>query len=364
MSYKCVLCTFQQECSENTLFLYAMTPILQEIVSSHLQALGAHFQFESEVFVIQGDQEQTVKALRNRLSDAERADIRVSRQPGAALLAASTLDAFGKNQDTSWFEDALRNDRFTTFFQPIVDTHGPVVFAHECLIRLFADRPYNGGEIIDAAISRGRIHLFDSYARRLSVRNASSQFVPGTKVFINFTPSSIYDPVFCMASTLEEMSKTSLQPSDIVFEVVESDQVSDVKHLQRICDYYRNAGFGFALDDVGTGSSSLQMMCDLKPDYIKLDKSLISKISDPMYMTAVQKLTEMADQFGLKVIAEGIETSETMEMLQQTGIYLMQGYYFGKPAAQMCYMEGDLIRIQSQVGSSVKPQNVTSDLLV
>jgi len=64
------------------------------------------------------------------------------------------------------------------------------------------------------------------------------------------------------------------------------------------------------------------------------------------------------------VIAEGIETSETMEMLQQTGICLMQGYYFGKPAAQMCYMEGDLIRIQSQVGSSVKPQNVTYGLLI
>ena len=130
MSSNCVLCTFQEACSEKTLFLYAMTPILgRRSVSSHLQALGAQFQLESQIFVIKGDQEQTVKALRSRLSDEERADIGVSRQPGAALLAASTLDAFGKNQDTSWFEDALRSDQFTTFFQPIVDTHGPVVFA-------------------------------------------------------------------------------------------------------------------------------------------------------------------------------------------------------------------------------------------
>jgi EAL domain-containing protein (putative c-di-GMP-specific phosphodiesterase class I) len=81
-------------------------------------------------------------------------------------------------------------------------------------------------------------------------------------------------------------------------------------------------------------------------------------------MTAVQKLTEMAGQFGLKVIAEGIETSETMELLQQTGINLMQGYYFGKPAAQMCHLQGDLIRVQSQVGTSVKPQNAPLGLLL
>ena len=106
------------------------------------------------------------------------------------------------------------------------------------------------------------------------------------------------------------------------------------------------------------------MMCDLRPDYIKLDKSLISKISDPMYMTAVQKLAEMADQFGLKVIAEGIETSETMDKLRQTGIHLMQGYYFGKPAPQMLSTTSDLIRVLSQVGGSVNPQNVPSGLLI
>ena len=139
MSSKCILCTFQQECSDNTLFLYATTPLLRGIVSSHLQGLGAQFQLESEIFVIKGDQEETVKGLRSRLSDSERADIRVSRQTGAALLAASTLDAFGKDQETSWLDDALRNDRFSTFFQPIIDTHGPVVFAHECLIRLVAE---------------------------------------------------------------------------------------------------------------------------------------------------------------------------------------------------------------------------------
>ena len=175
-------------------------------------------------------------------------------------------------------------------------------------------------------------------------------------------PSSIYDPAFCMASALEEMAKTALQPQDVVFEVVESDQVTDVKHLQKICEYYRKQGFGFALDDVGTGTSSLQMICDLKPDFIKLDKSFISRVSEPMFHGVVEKLAEFAGQFGLRVIAEGVEQEEQAKTLLAMNIDLMQGWYFGKPAAQMVVesssISNDLKQINSQLGSAVSPEQV------
>lgn len=358
MKNNCVLCDFQHECADRSLFLYASTPILQQIVESLLKEIGAEFRLKDDLFSIESDPAVAIRELKNRLSDAERADIRVSKQRGAAVLAASTLDTYGRNMDTGWFDDALVNDRFTSFFQPIVDTRTSSVFAHECLIRLISDRVYNGGEIIDAAFSRGAIHAFDSYARRLSIRGAGAQFLSGTKVFVNFMPSSIYDPVYCMASTLEEMAKTKLQPADVVFEVVESDKITDVKHLQKICSYYRKAGFGFALDDVGTGSNSLQMVCDLQPDYVKIDKSLISNISQPMYRMAVQKLAEFVDQFKVQVIAEGIEDAATAETLREMNIHLMQGYYFGKPSAQMSSTASNLIQIGKQLGCSVSTEMV------
>jgi len=359
---------------EDVAFVYASTPILRNIVASHLDQLGVAFRLEKELFRIESDAGTAIRNLQSSLSEVQRADVRVSRERGAALMAASTLDAFGRQLETEWFDQALRNDTFTIFFQPIVDTrgmqdtHGINVFAHECLIRVFADRPYNGGEIIEAAFARGSVHLFDSYARRLSIRKAGQQFMPGSKVFINFMPSSIYDPAFCMASAMEEMSHTPLKPQDIVFEVVESEEVQDVKHLQKICDYYRKEGFGFALDDVGTGSNSLQMVCDLKPDYIKLDKSLISRVADPMYRGVIGKLAEFAAQFGLSTIAEGIETADTCEMLRRMGISLMQGYYFAKPAPQMRPDLGvpghdfgvsgtDLKQMSDGLGKAVTPAN-------
>ncbi len=332
---KCAFCSLQEESPAGALFLYASTAILRQIVASKLKHLQVGYQFDNDLFRIDQNQDVAIRGLLRDLSANELTDIRVTRERGAAMLGASSLEDMGRLLDTSWFDQALRDDAFTTFFQPIVDTRAPRVFAHECLIRLLADRTYGGGEIIDTARSRGKVHVFDAYARRLSIRSAGQQFSSGTKVFVNFMPSSIYDPARCMASTIEELAKTNIKPEEIVFEVVESDRIQDVKQLRKICDYYRKERFGFALDDVGTGTNSLQMVCDLKPDYIKLDISLVSGISDPMYRSVVGKLAELADQFGFEVIAEGVETLETVQGLQAMGIYLMQGFYFCKPSATM-----------------------------
>jgi EAL domain-containing protein (putative c-di-GMP-specific phosphodiesterase class I) len=135
-----------------------------------------------------------------------------------------------------------------------------------------------------------------------------------------------------MKSTMEALAESGMTSDNIVFEVVESDLVRDPAHLRRICDYYRERRFAFALDDVGTGANSLQMVCDLRPEYIKLDKTLISNVEKPMYAATIRKLVELASQFGVTVIAEGVESKETMENLWLLGVGWMQGYFFGRPA--------------------------------
>jgi EAL domain-containing protein (putative c-di-GMP-specific phosphodiesterase class I) len=321
---------------DGTVFLYVSNPTLIDTVLFHLREIGAMFIHDHAVFRIFENQEHHVSELRDRLSQNEIADIRATRGVGAALLAgAPAFERWQSTTDTTWFDRALREGAFTTFFQPIIDVRNERVFGHECLIRLFSDKAYEGAQIIEVATARGKIHVSDSYFRKLSVRSAGVQRQANTKVFINFMPSAIYDPLYCLQPTVEEISKSGMQPGDIVFEAVESEQIRDLKHLKAIGEYCRKQGFGFALDDVGTGSNSFQLICELMPDYIKIDRSLISRIGEPMYYSAIGKLNDFAGQYSLNVIAEGIENAEISDKARALGIPFMQGYFFGRPSAHM-----------------------------
>ena len=294
-----------------------------------------------------------VALLRHVLSGPERQAISILTDNGRDFPVARSLDEWWRVFETGWFERALREELFETWFQPIVDTDSNRILAHECLIRLNNGRLYNGAEIIEAALVRNEIHALDSHARRMAIRSSALQSRHGM-YFVNFMPSSIYNPEFCMKTTLEALRESGLPPRNLVFEVVESDMVRDPAHLRRICDYYRRHGFGFALDDVGTGSNSLQMVCDLKPDYIKLDKSLIQNVEQPMYAVAIRKLVELADQFGVRVIAEGVEQAETMENLWLLGVRYMQGYFFGRPAPGVAAPRTDLLNISRALDGSLR----------
>ena len=84
------------------------------------------------------------------------------------------------------------------------------------------------------------------------------------------------------------------------------------------------------------------MVCDLHPDYIKLDKTLIENVEQPMYAATIRKLVELAGQFGVSVIAEGVEKPETMEKLWLLGVQRMHGYFFGRPSPRITRQTTDI----------------------
>ena len=336
----CAVCAIKSECDRANLYLFAPTPLLFDKLESVLTQKGVPFAARQQTFALSAGAERdaVVEQLRAELSTPELRDLRVTFDL-TNLIAATSLEQFGRRVDTRWFEQAIAGDEFTYWFQPIVDAAGRSVHGHECLVRLQRNEPgeapwRSGQEIIDAAFDRGDIHIFDSYARRKAILQAKSEHTVG-RVFINFTPSSIYDPAFCMASTLAAMQDTHFQPHQIVFEVVESERLANPRHLRRIAEYYRQKGFCIALDDVGTGSNSLQMIEEIQPDYIKLDKSLVWKFNTAIGSRTIRKLAELAAESGIEVIAEGVETAEMRDVLLQSGIRYMQGYFFAKPGPRM-----------------------------
>jgi EAL domain-containing protein (putative c-di-GMP-specific phosphodiesterase class I) len=335
---ECLVCSIKSACDVDGMYVYAPTDILIQRLKGVLSEKDVPFSLHNQTFALKNraDRDRLLKTLQSELSGPEAEALRVTFDL-VNLMGAKSLAQLAFRAETSWFEDALLNHRFVHWFQPIVDVRNGCIAGHECLIRLEKGdegKFYGGQQIIDAAVARGDLHMFDSYSRRLAIRSAAQQHTGG-KVFINFLPSSIYDPAFCMASTLEALKDTHLRPEDIVFEVVECEQVHDPRHLRKIVSFYREKGFAVALDDVGSGSNSIQMMSEIRPDFIKLDKSIVWNFSTQIGLKSIRKLAELGAETNIAVIAEGVETEAMRDAMLDCGISLMQGYYFGKPAPVM-----------------------------
>lgn len=283
--------------------------------------------------------------LQRELSRAELRDSRCvlvdeGSAPGPADLASTQpLAVLVAQIQGAWFAETLRENRLTSHFQPIVRAAEPdQVFAYECLLRgLNRD-----GSLIppmrmyEAARDSDTLFTLDRAARLTAIREAAAHGLDGaeTHLFINFNPTSIYDPAFCLRSTTAAIAGTALRPDRIVFEVVESDRIEDVGNLQRIAAFYRAAGFKIALDDLGSGYGSLNLLGGLKPDFVKLDMQLIRGVdSDPFKARIVCKLLEMARDLGVQTVAEGIETEAEWEWVRGHGADYVQGYLFGRPAS-------------------------------
>lgn len=237
--------------------------------------------------------------------------------------------------DYKWIDDVIKKRLVTCHYQPIVTGNGEV-YGYEMLARFYNEEGDTifPGEIFQAAKERGRLYALDRLCRMTAVRHSVN--LEGKLAFINFIPTSIYNPEFCLRSTTALANQLDVDPGQLVFEVVETEQVEDIDHLKSILDYYRSRGFRYALDDVGEGFSTMQMLQELKPNYMKLDMKFVQGVAGDEKKQKVAKAFLMQAKRDEAVpLAEGIEAAEDFEWLKQEGYQLFQGYMFGKPAAEI-----------------------------
>ncbi|MBA2173285.1 EAL domain-containing protein [Halobacillus locisalis] len=227
----------------------------------------------------------------------------------------------------------IHDGDFTSHLQPIVDMSTNEVYGYESLLRT-TEQSVNPGELFSYAQRSGLQSMLDQKARRSAVKAKSEFLTKGQKIFINFLPSTIYVPEFCLKHTFQIVKEFQIDPSDLVFEVVETEKISDVDHLKRILDTYKASGMKVALDDVGSGYSTIEMLSLLKPDYLKVDRSYIQNCHENKEnQEFLYQVMERADLLGIQVLAEGIETLEEWTWLNQLGVDYGQGYFIGRPKA-------------------------------
>ena len=218
---------------------------------------------------------------------------------------------------------------FDFAYQPIVDLRDHSVFAHEALVR----GPNGEGalSVLEQVNDQNR-YRFDQMCRTRAIATAA-QLGMAEHLSINFLPNAVYRPELCIRSTLEAARTHNFPVERLIFETVESEHMTDNRHLTHILREYREFGFKTAIDDFGAGYSGLTLLADFQPDLIKLDMALVRDIHrDRVRQAIVRGVVSMCDELGVSIIAEGIEQADERAFLRDCGIYLMQGYWFAKPA--------------------------------
>ena len=236
------------------------------------------------------------------------------------------------------FKGLIQKQKITTVFQPILSLTENETLGFEILNRPEPTTFFpTTDKFYDYVGQSETVFMVEAFLRDLSLERYSEQ-VKYTQnhdeklVFLNIQPQVLADSTYRSGKTLELLSMYNLSPSQIVLELTEKEAVIDYSRFEKIIDNYRQQGFRVAVDDAGTGYNSLKTLVYLKPEFIKIDKSLIRNIhSNPAQQHLVELLLEFAAQSKTDVIAEGIETLLELTFLQELGVSYGQGYALGKP---------------------------------
>ncbi len=230
---------------------------------------------------------------------------------------------------------AIANGEFTPYFQPIINLNSSEIAGFEMLAR-WTKR--NGsmvspGVFIPLAENFGRIDAI-LFALLRHAGNSIGQELhanPDLKLTFNVTPDQFLDPDF-LPHLLKVIKLADLPSSCLVAEITERQPISDLDLACEMIAQYKKQGFRIAIDDAGTGHNGLSSIQKLDVSTIKLDKIFIDGIVDnERARQMVEMLANLAHQYQMSVVAEGIESSEQALAAQAMGIQEGQGFYFARP---------------------------------
>lgn len=254
-----------------------------------------------------------------RLMDGARSDCRFEIEAGHREMRHELLETILDHQIYSVYE-------------PIVEVESRTVFGYEALARgPEGTRLHSPMALFTAAEEHDLVFELDCVCRESGLRGAVD-FPGGTKLFLNIRPTTIHDPSFQSDRLIETLQRRQLVPTDVVFEISEQESIRSFAAFREMRDYYRSLGFQFALDDTGAGYAGLEELLEIEPDYIKIDRAMVSGVDqDPARQDVLTAILQLADKMGAQVIGEGLDTLEELETLGRLGIRFGQGWLFGHP---------------------------------
>lgn len=225
-------------------------------------------------------------------------------------------------------------------FQPIVDVTSGSTFAHEALVR---GPNGEGAYSVLSAVDHHSRYAFDQRCRVTAIEMAAKLGLAndGACLSINFMPNAVYEPRACIRLTLDAAARTGFPLDRIIFEFTENEKL-DTAHVLNILQTYKAIGFKTAIDDFGAGHAGLLLLSRFQPDIVKLDMELIRGIDEcSVKRSILRHMLRLLDDLKITPLCEGIETLGELDVLQNMGVRLIQGYLLAKPAFESLAMPSD-----------------------
>lgn len=256
-------------------------------------------------------------------------------------------------------------DRITLVAQPIVDARRGVVAGYELLSRFRLEQPAPPDHVFAEAMRHGLADRLEAavvtHALALAEHRPRNTFVT-----VNVDPRQLRS-----RAVLDALEKAR-SLSGVVIELTEHGEPDDLDALREALRGLRAQGALSAIDDAGAGYSGLKQILELQPQFLKIDRDLVTNLhTNEAKRALVQMLGELAARLDAWVIAEGIEHEAELVVLQRLGVPLVQGWFLGRPAAPWAELRNEafdilagrtsLPSVQRQVGDVLEPCPIVAD---
>ena len=237
--------------------------------------------------------------------------------------------------DKESYTKALVNGEFTLFYQPIVELASRKIKGFEALIRW--NHPSKGillpDEFLRELTNDGLMQELTDFVIKTAIKQISVFYKNGQRftMAVNITASTLLD--LTLPDKISEICRQNELPTEsLILEVTETEAMKDVTRTMDVLLRMRLRNIGVSIDDFGTGHSSLRELQRMPFSELKIDKSFISDaVRNRESQVISQSIIDLGHNLGLKVIAEGIENHETMDLLVKMGCDLGQGFAIGHP---------------------------------
>lgn len=233
--------------------------------------------------------------------------------------------------------DVVSQGLLRIHFQPIVHMAEGRVFGHEALIRPQSPSPWTTPDTLFAAARQcGWTIELELECLRLALQAWARSAERGW-LFVNLSAEALIQALMRdgLERVLRQARSAGLPLSCVVVELTEHEHVQNVDAIQQALSMLRRYGGSLALDDFGDGRSSLRLWSELRPEFVKIDKYFIRHVHETSHkLKTLRALQQLADTFGSRLIAEGVEDADELMVLRDLGMDFVQGYFLGRPQAQ------------------------------